>query len=408
MGADIGAFKTQSEAEIMGTLERTQPVAGPAYAADDQRQSIRVQAAQAVLKQRNDDPAGYATKNSETLKGQQAALSVPTLSADERSTLTQDFVRNNLAEQQRLGIASPQVLTPRQSDAIAMRAMKATKPEDSANLIAGLEAEYGEFFPRVFDQLVKDGKIAGELLIIPNLPTQTAREAVSRLARVKESDLVQGIDAAGQKAVKEAVVATMTDFAKTIPLMTEPAAKTVNAYETTLRKLAYQFMQGGTKPSEAAEQARTMLLGQYTFEGTTRIPKAVNASQAMRGADRMLKNDLVGIDVPRDATNSRTGTEAAAEWQDTVRARPQFFTRQDDGGIELWAMGNNGTRYRVTRGGAGVSYTWEQLMASNVAAQNAAASEGGGARARQRANREASRLRIEETRRQVEAEDGAR
>ena len=408
MGADIGAFKTQSESEITASIERTQPVAGPAYAADDERQRVRVQAAQAVLKARNDDPAGYATKNSEGLKGQQAALSVPTLSADERSKLTQDFVRNNLAEQQRLGIASPQVLTPRQSDAIAMRAMKAVKPEDSANLISGLEAEYGEFFPKVFDQLVKDGKIAGELLIIPNLPTQTAREAVSRLARVKESDLVQGIDAAGQKAVKEAVVATMTDFAKTIPLMTEPAAKTVNAYETTLRKLAYQFMQGGTKPSEAAEQARTMLLGQYTFEGTTRIPKAVNASQAIRGADRMLKNDLVGIDVPRDATGSRTGTEAAAEWQDTVRARPQFFTRQDDGGIELWAMGNNGTRYRVTRGGAGVSYTWEQLMASNVAAQNAAASEGGGARARQRANREASRLRIEETRRQVEAEDGAR
>lgn len=408
MGADIGAFKAQSESEIMSSLERTQPVPGPAYAADDERQRIRVQAAQSVLKQRNDDPAGYATKNSDTLKGQQAALSVPTLTADERSKLTQDFVRNNLAEQQRLGIASPQVLTPRQSDAIAMRAMKAVKPEDSANLIAGLEAEYGEFFPKVFDQLVKDGKIAGELLIIPNLPSQTAREAVSRLARVKEADLTQGIDAAGQKAVKDEVVATMTDFAKTIPLMTEPAARTVNAYETTLRKLAYQFMQGGTKPSEAAEQARTMLLGQYTFEGTTRIPNKVNASQAMRGAARMLATDLTGIDVPRDETGSRTGAEAAAEWQDTVRARVQWFANGNDDGLDLWAMGKNGVRYRVTRGGVGVSYTWEQLNASNVAAQDAAASEGGGARARQRANKEASRLRIEETRRQVEAEDGAR
>ena len=372
MGADIGAFKTQSEAEIMGTLERTQPVPGPAYAADDERQRVRVQAAQAVLKQRADDPAGYATRNSESLRGQQAALAVPTLSAEERATLTQRFTRDNLAEQQRLGIASPQVLTPRQADAIAMRAMKATKPEDSANLIAGLEAEYGdEFFPKVFDQLVRDGKISGELLIIPNLPSQAAREMVSRLARVKEADMTQGIDAANQKAVKEAVTSTLSDFAKTIPLMTESASKTVNAYETTLRKLAYQFMQNGTKPGEAAEQARTMLLGQYTFEGATRIPKTVNASKALTGAGRMLATDLTGIDVPRDGTGARSGPEAAAEWQATVRARPEWYTRQDDSGVELWAMGNNGTRYRVTRGGQGVAYTWEQLTAPVAAAQKA-------------------------------------
>ena len=98
-----------------------------------------------------------------------------TLSGDERARLMQRFTRENLAEQQRLGIAIPQVLTPRQADAIATRAMQASKPEDSANLIGGLQAEYGEFFPRVFDQLVKDGKIAGELLIIPNLPSQTAK-----------------------------------------------------------------------------------------------------------------------------------------------------------------------------------------------------------------------------------------
>ena len=408
MGADIGQFKTQSEAEIMATLERTKPQPGPGYASEDARQATRVQAAQSVIQARDKDPAGYATNNSEALKGQQAALSVPTLSAEERAVLTQNFVRNNLAEQTRLGVTNPQVLTPRQADAIAGRAMKATKPEDSANLIAGLEAEYGEFFPKVFNQLVKDGKLAGEMLIIPNLPSQTAREAVSRLARVKESDLVQGIDAADQKAVKEAVTATLSEFSKTIPLMTQQAAGTVNAYETTLRKLTYQFMQGGTKAGEAAEQARTMLLGQYTFEGTTRFPKSVNASAMMTSADRMLQNDIGNIDVPRDLTGSRNGAELSAEWQRTVRARPQWFTRQDDGGIELWAVGNNGTRYRVTRGGQGVAYTWDELSASNAKAKADAVTNGSGGRARQRAYNEGARQRIEATRRQVEAEDGAR
>lgn len=408
MGADISSFKTQSEGEIMATLERTKPQPGPGYATEDARYATKVQAAQSVLAARKNDPAGYAVQSSESLKGQRAALESPDVPAEARPAMTQKYVRESLAEQTRLGVAEPQVLTPRQADAIAMRAMKATKPEDSANLIAGLEAEYGEFFPRVFNQLVKEGKIAGELLIIPNLPSQTAREAVSRLARVKESDLVQGIEGADQKAVKEAVTATLTEFSKTIPLMTQQSAGTVNAYETTLRKLAYQFMQSGTKPSEAAEQAKAMLLGQYVFEGTTRFPKSVNVSDAQTAADRMLAKDLDNIDVPRDLTGARSGTELLTEWRSTVRARPQWFTKQDDGGIELWATGNNGTRYRVTRGGQGVSYTWEELSASNAKAKADAATNGLGARARQRAYNEGARQRIEATRRQVEAEDGAR
>lgn len=408
MAADISGYKTMSEAEIGGSLEASAPKPGPGYAAEDARYRTRVQAAQSVLKQREADPAGYATKNSQVLTGKRAALDVPTLSAEERPRLMQDYVRANLAEQQRLGIASPKVLTPRQTDAIALRAMNATKPEDSANLIGGLEAEYGEFFPRVFDQLVKEGKIAGELLIIPNLPSQAAREAVSRLARVKEADLVQGLDAQGQKAAKEAVTATLTELAGTVALPTDASARTINAYETTLRKMTYQAMQGGASAGEAAERARAMLLGQYEFKGTIRFPKTVNQSQAMAGAARVLAKELGDIDLPRDLTGARKPDEVRAEWADTVRARPQWFTRQDDGGLELWAVGNNGVRYRVTRGGQGVAYTWEQLAAQTTTAAVEARSAGSGARERARTFREQARERIEATRRQVEAEDGAK
>lgn len=371
MGADISGFKTQSEAEIMATLERARPQPGPGYATEDARYATKVQAAQSVLAARKNDPAGYAVQNSESLKGQRAALESPDVPAEARPAMTQKYVRESLAEQTRLGVAEPQVLTPRQADGIAMRAMKATRPEDSANLIAGLEAEYGEFFPRVFNQLVKEGKLAGEMLIIPNLPNQTAREAVSRLARVKESDLVQGIEGADQKAVKEAVTATLSEFSKTIPLMTQQSAGVVNAYETTLRKLAYQFIQSGTKPSEAAEQAKVMLLGQYVFEGTTRFPKSVDSSAMMTGASRMLAKDLDNIDLPKDDTGSRTGPELLTEWKSTVRARPEWFTNQKDSGVELWTVGKDGVRRRVTRGGQAVSYTWEELSAVQTRAMAA-------------------------------------
>lgn len=361
MGADIGMFKTQSEAEIQASLNATQPQPGEGYATADARQGIRVQAAQQVLQMRNADPAGYVVKNSDSLKKQRAMLDDPATPAEQRPALVQKFVAESIAEQQRLGIARPKVLTPGQADAIAQRAMTSGKPEDAANLIGGLEAEYGRFFPQVFEQLVAEKKIAGELLIIPNLPSPAARELVSRLARVKEADLVQGLSSDAQKTVKDETVAVLGEFSKTIPFMTEQAAGTVNAYETTMRKLAYQFVQTGMDPSKAADQAREMLLGHYTFEDTARIPRGVDASKVLRGGKFMLSNDLVGIDVPPDVVGGRTPEQAALMWRETVQARPQWYTSQDDGGLQLFAVGANGVRYRVTRGGKPVAYDWADL-----------------------------------------------
>jgi len=363
MGADIGAFKTQPEAAIMAEIERSRPPAGAGYAAADERYRQRQQAAQQVLQLRKADPAGYATANTPELKGLRARIDDPATPAEQRPALVQQFVRDNLAEQQRLGIREPRVLTPSQADAIAQRAMSAQRPEDSANLISGLEAEYGPHFPRVFGELVRDKKIAGELMVIPNLPSQTAREAVSRLARVKESDLTQGIDASDQKTIKEAVVGRMEEFARAVPIMSEQAAGFVNSYETTLRKLAYQFTVAGQAPADAVENAHALLLGQYQFDGTMRMPRAVDANAVRNGAAERLRRDLGDIDVPADQiTGARTPDEVRAEWVSTVQARPQWYTTDDDSGLSLWATGSNGVRYRVTRGGRPVSYTWAELQ----------------------------------------------
>lgn len=406
MAADIGLFKTQSETEIRAELETDRPKGGAGYAAEDARYTQRVKAATLVLEQRKQDPAGYATRNSETLTAQRQQIDGMQPNDPNRAEVVQKFTRDNLAEQRRLGIQNPQVLTPAQADAIAAQAMKATRPEDSANLIAGLEAEYGqEFFPKVLDQLVRENKVSGELLIIPNLPSPAARELVSRMARIKESDLTAGIDTSGQKEVKDAITDRLEGFAKAVPAMTAQAASVTNTYETTMRKIAYQMVQGGAKPKDAAEQAYNLVLGHYEFDGTTRFPKTVDVSSAKRGAEHALQADLGGIDVPFDLTGSRKPEEARAEWERTVRARPQWYTRDDDGGLELWAMGNNGVRYRVTRGGQQVSYSWTELAMQNRAGIEASKHGGQGIRAKMRDANEAARARIAETRRQVENED---
>jgi hypothetical protein len=407
MGADIGRFKTQSAAEINAELQASKPMQGEGYAAEDQRYQTRQRAAAAVMEQRKKDPAGYATANSEALTRQRQEIdALPQERMAERSAMVQQYVRDSLAEQRRLGIETPQVLTPAQADMIAARATKAVRPEDSANLIAGLEAEYGsEFFPKVFDQLVKENKIAGELLIIPNLPSQAARESVSRLSRIKESDLSAGIDSAGQKQVKDAVTEKLGDFVRAIPYGTAQSIGVANSYETVMRKRAYELVQAGTKPAEAVEQAYNQVLGHYQFEGATRYPKGTNVSAAKSGAAYVLEKKLGDIDLPADLTGARKPEEVRAEWTRTVQSRPLWHTRDDDGGLELYAMGSNGTKYRVTRGGQPVSYSWAELETINKTAQDDSIHAGSGVRAKMRAAREASRQRIEATQRQVDNED---
>lgn len=361
MGADIGSFKSMPVGDIAAVLERGRPQPGEGYAAADQRQNLRLQAAQQIQQQRKADPMGYVVANTPELKGMQARIDAA--QPADRPALTQRFVTDSLAEQARLGITQPRVLTPGQADSISQQAMSATRPEDSANLIGGLEAQYGQHFPRVFNELVAGKKIANELLIIPNLQTPAAREGVSRLARVKEADLTQGIDAKDQKTVKDLVTTNLEAMGATVPLLTEQSSEVMNAYETTMRKMAYSFMAGGQSPSDAVTRAQSLLLGQYQFAGSMRLPKAVDQSAAKQGAQSRLYDSLDGVDVPRDlVAGARQPEEVQQEWLRTVRARPLWFTNDDDSGVSLWAQGADGVRYRVTKGGAPVSFTWAELQ----------------------------------------------
>lgn len=380
MGADISTFKSAPSGDIARLLETTKPTAGEGYAAADQRQNIRLQAAQQVIQQRNADPAGFVTTNTPELKGLAARATDPQVPVAERNTVTQRYVTDSLAEQARLGITAPKVLTPAQADSIGQQAMAATRPEDSANLVSSLEAQYGQHFSRVFNELVAGKKIANEMLIIPNLTTPAARETVSRLARVKESDLSQGIDAKDQKTVKDLVTTNLETMAKTIPLLTEQSSEVMNAYETTMRKMAYGFIAAGQSPSDAVTRAQSALLGQYQFSNTMRIPRAVNESAATQGAQSRLYDSLDNIDVPRDLiAGARNADQVRAEWTKTVRARPLWFTNDDDSGVSLWAQGSDGVRYRITKGGAPVSFTWSELQLPIRTPQNVPQDMGGAA-----------------------------
>jgi hypothetical protein len=76
MAVDIQNFAGQTDAQIAATLRASQPVEGAGYAAADARQNVRIQAAQSVVKMRQDDPQAYAMKNG-LAKTQQMDMTKP-------------------------------------------------------------------------------------------------------------------------------------------------------------------------------------------------------------------------------------------------------------------------------------------------------------------------------------------
>jgi len=66
MAVDIQNFAGQTDAQIAATLAASKPPEGVGYAAADARQNVRLQAAQQVVKQRQDDPILFAQRNSLT------------------------------------------------------------------------------------------------------------------------------------------------------------------------------------------------------------------------------------------------------------------------------------------------------------------------------------------------------
>jgi hypothetical protein len=363
MGRDIASFRAAPAQEIQAAVAAATPEVGQGYAAADARQQTMRQAAVAVLRQREADPVTYAAATSpavQRLTQQVAQAQDP----QERKRANERLVEASLAEQQRLGIQAPRILSPAIADRWQAQAMKAARPEDSANLIAALQMEYGDYFSRVFSELAREGKLSGELLIIPNLPAQAAREAVSRLARVKDADLAASVPSDQQRAVKDRAQEAVVDLVRTVPFMGEQAVGMVSSYEQMIRKMAYEQVGQGSSPDEAVERARKMLLGHYEFRDTLRIPRGVDYRSVRSGLKDVLGAALSDIDVPPDLAGARAPDQARKAFTEIVRSRPLWHTADDDSGVRLFVVRDDGVKMPVTKGGRPLMFTWEQLQAA--------------------------------------------
>lgn len=357
----IREFATASPEERQAIISRFQPtqggVAGEGFDEDNKLYRHVVSVASGLLKQQQQDPAGYVAKYSAPVREAFAA-------AQQAGTpeAFQAYADATIAEQQRLGVQSPKLLPDAAADQIAAGFnAQVAGGENAATLIEQQQAQWGKNFPLIAQQL--GNKLPPEAQVIATGLPKDVAERMASVASLSEADLKKGLEKGAASGVAEAVQSAMGPFAQSL----QGQAGGINTFNTMFEaanKAALSYVRQGMDPQKAAQRVVDgMVNDKYDFFDTYRVPKELNTAAIKRGADLALENigaaDLMALPGLRgisDETNLEQLREA-------VSSGGQWVPNNDESGLSLTLNG-----YRVLgKDGRPITKTWDELTMEGLA-----------------------------------------
>lgn len=236
------------------------------------------------------DPAQYALADPGVREAASAA-------ASDNSALG-GYVTATLASQARLGVPEPErrILSKAQSQAIASDIMRSDpaqgdpqNPDGPAIRIRSLAQSYGEAWPRVFQDLVRDGNLPAEYQMLAVIPSSIGQADFARMLAAQKQ---AGGAGAFRQAVQRAFPTEESRLSKEIGTYIQPFVATALA----------SGQSGGDKLAGMVGGAIENLAAYYVFRGA-------DASTAMqRATDRIVndKYDILGsMRVPKETSDGR-------------------------------------------------------------------------------------------------------
>ena len=355
---DLGRFgKTvagMTEAEQMATLGAPPPPGQPAHVYDVyQRKSKLVQDARVA---RDRDPSGYVATASPVVRNslstmmsaQQAAQTNPTAeNIAAVDSATRLYAANSLAEQRRLGVREPVILSEAQADAVAQDINSpGTQGESAATRMQRLSQQYGRFWPQVLGELSKKNKLNDMGLVLSAGTGSTASAAkLAEANQVGEKGLKDIVGDTAVKGLDDAVAKSMRSFSQTLAPLSGGGTRTEMAYQRQARLLAMMYMRDGESMKSAVDKSFNDLVAyRYTFNGTYRVPKQYTAPEVSRGANLARTNITADMmpDIPGVADPAYRKEQQAA----AVRNSGYWVTTGDpdgrnaEAGLTLYVAGS--------------------------------------------------------------------
>lgn len=280
-----------------------------------------------------------------------------------------DFAHSVIAEKQRLGIKSKDILPDAVVSAIFQQIDN--NKESSVADIQAIGQQFGQYSPMVMAQIQK--KSAPVLQVVMATENPRAANALWQNRDAKTDDLRRSFDKPTADSADSSWNDQAKDFAGT--MVVQPGGTAVwNNFNEQGKRLTYINMQRGMSPSDAAKQAYQDILGsQYQTNGTWRLPNA--AGQDIRdvndGANEYLKALMPDQIMPLIGDPRLPEKVNREQSISRIRDNAQWVTNSDETGLTLMmngllVNGANGNPITVSFGdlaklGAGNRSTWNDI-----------------------------------------------
>lgn len=380
MAADIGNFKSQSEGEILSEIAQSRPTQSEGYAAADGRYNLRVQAAQQVLEKRAKDPAAAVLGTNERLAQQANSLSqLPPPGTPEnqaqRTAAYSKYASDSIAEQTRLGIANPAILTESMAGSLVSQFNKAVgNGDDMATRIAQTAQDWGPQWNNVYRQLATKYRdnLPDSFLTIPGVESPSVRETIARLDHVKMQDLEKLVQKQDIDFSNKEITTGLNQFAKSM-FINKTNSDTYNAIFSAAKKMTLEKIAGGMDRSKAVTSSVNSFIDKYEFSdessiNTYAIPKTEMPDLVVRGVGQIM-NEFDNLDIApppiEQRGEQRNPQEMLSAWRARIKEAPIWATNDSEDGLKLFAQGFNGARYPVlTSNGAQVEFLFSELRDS--------------------------------------------
>lgn len=352
----IREFATASPEERQQILSKFQPgkdgIASEGFKEDSQLYQHLTGVAVGLMKQQQTDPAGYATKYSPIVRQAFAA-------AQEEGTpeAYQAYAVATVAEQQRLGVAQPQLLPKEAADQLAASFNQQLQGGESAAVLIEQQAQlWGKDFPAVLQQVGK--KLPAEAQVIATGLPKDIAERMASVAAVPDKDLDIGLQKGQKDEISQNIQSAMAPFAESLQGQIGSTSTYSTMYKAALRTATSYVLQGESPKDAAQRVVDGMVNDKYDFFGTYRVPKTLDTNAVSRGADRALQTITPDELMPLPGFEGVTDGENANQLINAVKSGGQWVPTNDESGLALTLNG-----YQLLgKDGKPLIRTWDDLQ----------------------------------------------
>lgn len=324
--------------------------------------------------QRDADPAAYALQNYPTIaedlvRADQVANSGDETAAQDAPALRRRAWQAMEATQLAEGVPAHKVslLTAAQSDALKAQLLT-SEGQKRVDLVQSLQGQYGDRWPRVYNQVSGGKPMPADIQVIASLPPGANVPAVMVAEASKISDKQAGEVLGTQKVadIDKAVRAQAPAMAGTMASAPN-GAEFLATYQSAAEKVARLLVIRGEATDVAAKRAMDLVFyDHWEVVDQVRVPKqggqAIVPPDAVRATQRQVIDALPKMELTVPAGVGTTEAARKDALVRNVRSFGYWMTTADDKGMVL--MAGPGIPV-LTADGKPVMLGWDSVLASS-------------------------------------------